>query len=113
MKDNVIIKKIIDTAISCEINSKNKYNTFKEKINTIKNSGICKYKISDWHLHIVNFNQETEGLERLLEYMDKSNISKSVIFWLPVIKKWDNDERYQPEYYLEDDSPVYYTTKIA
>jgi hypothetical protein len=40
--------------------------------------------------------------------MKQANIDKSVIFGLPVIKKWAASEPERPSYYLDDDSPCYY-----
>lgn len=67
-----------------------------------------KYPIIDAHLHVLDFMQKTEWLETLLYYMNKSNIEWAVIFWMPVIKTWAENEREAPEYYLDDDNPCYY-----
>ena len=67
-----------------------------------------KYKIVDAHLHVVNFIQETPGGDALMYYMDQANISKSVIFGLPVTKLWTEYDREPPDYYLANDSPCYY-----
>jgi hypothetical protein len=58
----------------------------------------------DAHIHVVNFLQETEGLDALLKAMDKANIEKSVICGLPVRKKWAVSEPERPHYYLSDDA---------
>lgn len=67
-----------------------------------------KYPMMDCHVHAVNFVQDTPGFKTLIEYMDRSNITKSVIFGLPVTKQWSKDEREAPEYYLDDDSDCYH-----
>ncbi|MDD2901337.1 MAG: amidohydrolase family protein [Syntrophales bacterium] len=64
--------------------------------------------VTDMHLHLVDFSQKTEGLRALIDKMKQANIGKSVIFGLPVIKKWAESEPERPSYYLDDDSPCYY-----
>lgn len=67
-----------------------------------------KYGTIDAHLHVVNFLQDTQGLKTLLQRMDEANIDKAVIFGLPVAKAWSEWERYEPSYYLSDNSRCYY-----
>ncbi len=67
-----------------------------------------EYPLVDCHVHAVNFLQETKGLASLLASMDRANISKAVVFGLPVTKMWQSGEREAPEYYLDDDAPCYY-----
>ncbi len=62
----------------------------------------------DMHLHLVDFLQATEGLNRLLESMNRGNIRQAVVFGIPVKKKWDWVEPLRPAYYLDDDSRCYY-----
>jgi hypothetical protein len=64
--------------------------------------------VVDAHLHLVDFSQETEGLNKLITNMDKARIKKSVVFGLPVIKKWEYFEPQKPHYYLDDESKCYY-----
>jgi len=100
IKDRIIKNTICDS--NCKINNLN------ENLKKIKNANLCKYKMNDWHIHLVDFNQETEWMKKLVNYMNKSNINKSVIFWLPVAKMYKWTMKSQPQYYLEDDSPAYY-----
>jgi hypothetical protein len=67
-----------------------------------------KYRLTDAHLHVVNFLQETPGSEALLYYMDRANVHKAVIFGLPVTKQWAEFDREQPDYYLANDARCYY-----
>ncbi len=67
-----------------------------------------KYELIDAHLHAVNFIQETPGGEALIDCMDRANVSKAVIFGLPVSKMWAAWDREAPDYYLASDSPCYY-----
>ena len=62
----------------------------------------------DAHNHLVNFLQQSEGIEELLKAMKASNINKSVIFGMPVMKKWANHQEPAPIYYLSDNSKCYY-----
>ncbi len=64
--------------------------------------------VVDMHLHLVTFLQTTEGLGRLLWAMEAGNIARSVVFGLPVKKKWEYFEPHRPSYYLDDDSRCYY-----
>lgn len=67
-----------------------------------------KYRLVDGHLHVVNFVQDTPGGQALLDYMDRANVGKAVIFGLPVTKTWAEWEREAPDYYLADDERCYY-----
>ena len=70
----------------------------------IKTSG----GIVDMHIHMVDFVQDTDGLKSLIKIMDKANVTKSVVFGLPVKKKWEYFEPEEPHYYLDDNSRCYY-----
>ncbi len=80
---------------------------FKEKIAQMTDERIGVPAI-DAHLHIVNFLQQTDGLQVLLDAMPKANVEKSVICGLPVRKKWSISEPERPDYYLSDDARCYY-----
>jgi len=67
-----------------------------------------KYKMIDAHLHVVDFLWRTEWLKKLIYYMNKYNIMKSVVFWTSVRKIWKENEKIMPEYYLDDDNSCYY-----
>ena len=67
-----------------------------------------KPSLVDAHLHYVNFMQETNGTQELLQSMDEAGVEKVWIFGLPVIKKWDASAPKRPRYYLGDESPLYY-----
>jgi len=71
-----------------------------------------KYRSIDAHLHVVDFLQDTTGLDRCLHYMDKANIEAAVIFGLPVSKIWAEIEKNPPDYYLGDDSKCYYYSAV-
>jgi hypothetical protein len=64
--------------------------------------------VIDAHIHFVDFIQETDGIMSLLEAMNGSNITKAVVFGLPVKKKWEIFEDKPPHYYLDDNAPCYY-----
>lgn len=67
-----------------------------------------RYPIFDTHLHVVDFVQDTPGSDCLLHYMDSANVSKAVVFGLPVAKLFAASERAVPRYYLDTDGPCYY-----
>jgi len=66
------------------------------------------YSLVDAHLHVVNFIQDTPGGDALMYYLDRANVSKAVVFGLPVTKMWNEWERDHPDYYLADDARCYY-----
>jgi predicted TIM-barrel fold metal-dependent hydrolase len=67
-----------------------------------------EYRYSDAHLHYVDFFQETDGVQKLLEAMDAGGIDHVMISGIPVAKKWHENEPKRPRYYAGDDAPVYW-----
>ena len=66
------------------------------------------YRYSDAHLHYVDFFQESDGTQKLLEAMDAGGIDHVMISGIPVAKKWHENEPKRPRYYAGDDAPVYW-----
>jgi len=66
------------------------------------------YRFSDAHLHYVDFFQETDGMQKLLDAMDAGGIDHVMISGIPVAKKWHENEPKRPRYYAGDDAPVYW-----
>ena len=62
----------------------------------------------DGHVHYVDFFQESEGMQALLDAMDQGNISHAAIMGIPVAKKWEDDEPKKPRYYAGDDAALYW-----
>lgn len=100
--NNKIIQSIIDREVW------DNYDFFIKEINKIDKLAWCKYPMIDAHLHLVDFTQKTTWIKHLLSEMNKSNIIWAVVFWLPVIKIWLENEKEKPEYYLDDDNKCYY-----
>jgi predicted TIM-barrel fold metal-dependent hydrolase len=67
-----------------------------------------RYRMSDCHLHLVDFLQHTDGIEAALAAMDKCGVEDAVVSGMPVVKEWAQNEHRQPEYYLSDDARVYW-----
>ena len=67
-----------------------------------------QYPIKDAHCHFVDFVQNTDGIDVLIENMDKAEVEEIILFGLPVSKKWEFTEPLRPVYYDDDDSKVYY-----
>jgi len=65
-------------------------------------------KLIDCHIHYSNFIWKSWWFSELIHYLNKYSIKWAVVFWLPVIKKWSEQEKFAPEYYLDDDSECYY-----
>lgn len=65
-------------------------------------------RVNDAHCHIVDFTQNTEGLPALLVKMDEAGVDHTVIFGLPVIKKYNSYDPVRPAYYNDNDGRVYY-----
>jgi len=66
------------------------------------------YRVSDAHLHFVDFLQQTEGMEAAIAALDAAGIDHAMITGMPFVKKWSAADPRRPLYYLEDDSPVYW-----
>jgi predicted TIM-barrel fold metal-dependent hydrolase len=66
------------------------------------------YRYSDAHLHYVDFFQESDGMQALLQAMDKGGIDHAMISGIPVAKKWHEDEPKRPRYYAGDDAGAYW-----
>ena len=67
-----------------------------------------KYSIVDGHLHLLDFVQETSGLDALLKAMDDTGVAESVVIGMPLVKKWDEGDDRRPTYYLDNDSRTYW-----
>ncbi|WXL27502.1 amidohydrolase family protein [Ectopseudomonas mendocina] len=67
-----------------------------------------EYSFSDAHLHYVDFFQESDGMEVLLEKMQAARIDHVMLSGIPVAKKWDEDEPKRPRYYAGDDANAYW-----
>ena len=66
------------------------------------------YVYSDAHLHYVDFFQETEGMQALLDKMDESGVEHVMLSGIPVAKKWSENEPKRPRYYAGDDGSAYW-----
>jgi len=67
-----------------------------------------RYRMTDAHLHVLNFRQEMPDPQSLVRAMDRCGVEKAVIFGLPVVKIWAEFDREAPDYYLSSDSRCYY-----
>lgn len=67
-----------------------------------------RYRMADCHLHLVDFLQHTDGINAAVAAMDRCGVEDAVVSGMPVVKIWDQNEHRQPEYYLSDDSRVYW-----
>jgi predicted TIM-barrel fold metal-dependent hydrolase len=59
-------------------------------------------------LHYLDFIQQTDGFEKLVQKMDEANVSHTVLFGMPMAKQWDEHAPNEPTYYLSNDSRTYY-----
>lgn len=66
------------------------------------------YTYTDAHLHYVDFFQESDGMESLLEQMDAHDIEHVMISGISVAKKWHENEPRRPRYYAGDDAGAYW-----
>jgi len=80
---------------------------FHERISELE-MNRCDMLMVDAHLHIVDFLQDSDGLEQLSEVMEASGVEAAVVFGIPVIKKWDASEPDRPHYYLDDNARCYF-----
>jgi len=67
-----------------------------------------RYRMSDCHLHLVDFLQHTDGINAAVAAMDKCGVEDAVVSGMPVVKEWAQNEHRRPEYYLSDDSRCYW-----
>jgi len=67
-----------------------------------------KYRVSEAHLHFVDFLQNTDGIQALLAAMDRAGVDHAMLNGMPVVKKWDAADPRRPLYYLDDDSRAYW-----
>src|SRR5688572_2763522 len=74
----------------------------------LKATPTPKYQIVDGHFHLLNFVQETDGIDALLAAMDATGVPESVITGMPLVKKWDESQKTRPAYYLDDDARTYW-----
>lgn len=68
------------------------------------------YIYTDAHLHYVDFFQESDGMDRLLEQMDAHDIEHVMLTGISVAKKWHENEPRRPRYYAGDDAGAYWYT---
>ena len=59
-----------------------------------------RYDIIDSHLHFLDFTQDSDGLPSLIKAMDAAGVSESVLFGMPMVKKWDYLMKERPMYYI-------------
>lgn len=67
-----------------------------------------EYVYSDAHLHYVDFFQDSEGMDPLLEAMAANGIEHAMLSGIPVAKKWHENEPKRPRYYAGDDANAYW-----
>lgn len=67
-----------------------------QSVYDLANSTKAQQPVIDMHLHADDFCQRTDGFKSLLLQMDQANISKAVVFGLPVKKKRDYFELEEP-----------------
>lgn len=67
-----------------------------------------RYRFSDCHLHLVDFLQRTDGGKAVIAAMDRAGVDHAQITGMPLVKQWAAADKVRPEYYLDDDSPVYW-----
>jgi hypothetical protein len=67
-----------------------------------------RYAIADSHLHLVDFLQQTEGIQRALDAMDRAGVKESMISGMPLVVTWTQDAPIRPMYYLDSDTPCYW-----
>ena len=67
-----------------------------------------RYRLSDSHLHLVDFLQRTDGIRAVLAAMDRAGVDETMISGMPLVKEWSDSEHKQPQYYLDDDARCYW-----
>ncbi len=62
----------------------------------------------DSHVHLVDFLQDSDGIDALVRQMDAAAVERAVVFGMPLIKKWEAFDPVEPRYYLDDEAHCYY-----
>lgn len=65
-------------------------------------------KLADNHVHLYDFVAETDGAAALVAAMDRAGVSDAVVFGMPLVKTWSEDDPARPGYYLDSDSLCYW-----
>jgi hypothetical protein len=73
-----------------------------------KDANTPKYQIVDGHFHLLNFVQESDGIDAFLKVMDATGVPESIIIGMPVVKEWEESQKERPTYYLDDDGRTYW-----
>ena len=66
------------------------------------------YPLADAEMHYVNFMQESDGMEKLIQAMDQADVTDTMLTGMAVTKKWKETAPERPRYYQGDDGPVYW-----
>ncbi|GMA99565.1 amidohydrolase family protein [Pelosinus sp. IPA-1] len=74
-------------------------------------SNTLKYPIADAHLHYVDFTQNTEGVDKLINCMDSAGVTDCAMFGLPVTKIWGEYESKQPSSSMDAETRMYFDGK--
>jgi Tat protein secretion system quality control protein TatD with DNase activity len=69
---------------------------------------LAKGRYTDTHCHLVNFLQQTQGIQALLHQANLAGVEHVQVMGLPVIKKWNAANRRKPQYYLDNSDRCYY-----
>ncbi len=68
----------------------------------------CSGGVIDCEIHYCDFNQNTDGMEKLFQSMDDANVESACIMGIPLQKVWEEHAPQRPLAYESDDAPVYY-----
>ncbi|MFH1981694.1 MAG: hypothetical protein ABIL58_07615 [Pseudomonadota bacterium] len=73
-------------------------------------AGECRphYSVVDNHIHYLDFVQKTDGFAALIHAMDLAGVEQAVVFGMPMVKLWGENDPIAPTYYLDTDSRAYY-----
>src|SRR3978361_1390308 len=67
-----------------------------------------RHRLTDCHLHLVDFLQHTDGGKALIDAMDKAGVDDAMLCGMPLVKQGARAEDGQPQYYLDDDARCYW-----
>lgn len=70
--------------------------------------GAVPPPLVDGEVHILDFNQSSDGLERFITVMDANGVSAAWVMGAPLQKMWQEHAPRRPVAYESDDAPVYY-----
>ena len=66
------------------------------------------FTLTDAHFHFYDFVAHTDGVDSLLEAMNRNGVEHIMFSGMPLVKKWNRNDHQPPHYYLSNNSRAYW-----